>query len=256
MVRSKGQGREAEPSDGEENGSADQEKHVSDRPRRETYRVAIVGAAVGALATVLLAAIASPARDWVGGALDSVHDSLLGYNSRTVDNAVERIGDRPFWAGAPTFAQDSLDFLVDHVDDAEPISTLEEGSTSPRVVGVDELVTDAPELEGVPVVLVGKFYSRSTLGGEELDLTREEEILTGSERYAYVGMNDFTAADGFRGVVAMVGVLVATGRVQDADVPSGVETSYFISLAGVPVSPDNPVLRPHLAELLPAEALR
>jgi hypothetical protein len=181
-----------------------------------------------------------------------VHDFTRGYDGKRLDDMKETIEDRPFWQEGPSFSDNAFEY-VGETDVGNPLyTTLAEGSTFASAVGVDELIDNVPEWEGVPVILVGRFYSESRVKGHDYSPFIEGEvILTGKDRYVYVGTDSYSYE--WNGIRAYVRVLMASGRALDNDAPEGVPTGYFIGVEGVDVNPNDPALRYELRNLEPDE---
>jgi hypothetical protein len=219
----------------------------------ESYKTVIVGAVV----TVVLASLAGPVRDWVAGAGDAVHDIVLrvvDWNGARVDDMKERIEHRPIWVSGPHFMNSSLAFVADHCDDEYPLVALSGyGVAKPRVLSVDELVSSAQGLGGEPIIIIGRLNSEVDLGGESTDLGTDELILTGADHFMYVatGGSGPSSVQGGEdhGIVAALGVVIATGQVNATGAPAGVESVYFYALEGVSVSPEKPLFRQAVHEL-------
>ena len=211
-------------------------------------RVAVISAA----AAVFIGGIFSPIGHWVGGAIDEVHDFTRGYDGKRLDDMKETIEGRPFWQDGPSFSDAAFEY-VGETDVGEGLyTTLKGGSTYASAVGVDELVNNAPEWEGVPVILVGRVFSESRVEGHGYNpFIYDEVVLTGNDQYVYVGTD--SGSYDWNGIAAYVGVLIATGRALDDEVPAGVPTGYFIGVEGVDVDPNDPALRYELRTLEPDE---
>jgi len=216
------------------------------------YRSEIRIAVISALAAVLVGAIFTPARDWTGGAVDSVHDFFRGYDGKRLDDMKETIEDRPFWQDDPSFKDSAFEY-VDETDIGEPVyTTLSFDSTRPRVIGVDDLVNDAPNADPDPVILLGRVFDESSVKARgSHPYIYDEQILTGRERYLYVGTDEPSYT--WEGIAGYIGVLIATGRALDEDEPAGVETAYFVGVQGIEVNPSDPILQPELERLAPGK---
>lgn len=211
-------------------------------------RVAVIGAA----AAVLIGGIFSPVGHWVEGAIDEVHDFARGFDGKRLDDMKETVEDRPFWQDGPSFSDNAFEY-VDETDSSEDTYvTLSYDSTYAETVGVDELIDDAPEWVGVPVILVGRVFSESRVESNGYSpYINDEVVLTGNDHYVYVGTDSSSFT--WHGIAAYVGVLLATGRALDDEAPAGIPTAYFIGVEGISVYPNNPALRSELKKLEPDE---
>jgi hypothetical protein len=240
-----------------ERGEASQPRNAESPPKAKPgvwakYRSEIRIAVFGSIATVLVASVFAPVRAWTGGALDEVHDFFLGYHGQRLDTMKEAIEDRPFWQQGPAFEDGAFDYIEDYDRNEAVVSSLELGGTRPVAITVDELVNEAPAYEGRPVIVVGRYFEESPIETSDLfPLMSKEVVLTGNDRYAYVGTGSYSYP--WRGLVAYVGILTATGRAFHEDYQEGVPTAYFIGIDGIEVGPNNPSLRGPLRELAPDE---
>lgn len=207
-------------------------------------------AVISAIAVALVGGAFSPVGHWIAGAFDEVRDFTRSYDGRRLDDMKETIENRPFWQEGPSFSGNAFDY-VDATDESEePYVTLAYDSTFAKAVGVDDLVDEAPDLTGVPVILVGRVSSESLLEANGYSpYIRREIVLTGSNHYVYVGTD--SSSYSWHGIAAYVGVLLATGRAFDDKAPAGVPTAYFIGVKGVSVSPRDQALRSELRDLDP-----
>jgi hypothetical protein len=211
-------------------------------------RVAVIGAA----AAVLIGGIFSPVGHWVGGAIDEVHDFARGFDGKRLDDMKETVEDRPFWQDGPSFSDNAFEYVEETDSGEDTYATLGYDSTYAEAVGVDELIANAPEWMGVPVILVGRVYSESRVEANgSFPYINDEVVLTGNDHYVYVGTD--SSSYQWNGIAAYVGVLLAAGRALDDEVPAGVPTAYFIGVDGVSVYPNNPALRSELKKLEPDE---
>lgn len=90
---------------------------------------------------------------WCGGVgdpLDGVRDSFRSYDGKKADTLKEDLQDRGYWVGHPRLLDGSFSFLRHHSDDNW--STLE--GANPVYLTVEDLVREAPNYEGKPVLLV------------------------------------------------------------------------------------------------------
>lgn len=181
---------------------------------------------------VLALQLFPPVRDVFLGFADGVHDFALSFDPERVDDLKERVEARPFWAGEPTWFDDSLDYLRQGYGDAGLYST---SSGQLTVVTPDELARDAVEYRGRPIVLVGRVTDRTSLGGQPAHTYSVRELkMVGpvSEPFIFSGLGgeptaislDFQVGD----VVALGGLVTARGQ---ASTPHGpVQTAYFTAL--------------------------
>jgi hypothetical protein len=211
-------------------------------------------AVISAIAVFFVGAIFTPAGHWTSGAFDEVHDFFLGYPGQELDSVKEAVESRPFWQEGPSFQDGAFSYLEKNDHEEEVVSTLAYGSTRALAITIDELVNNAPDYEGVPLIIVGREFEESPIEIDDdsvIPLISREVVLTGNDRYAYLGTASYSPP--WRGLVAYVGILAATGRAFHEGFPEGVPTAYFFGVEGVSVNPNDPALRPTLKALAPDE---
>jgi hypothetical protein len=108
---------------------------------------AIIGPA---LAAAILVPLGGPMVRGIGDVLDGGRDFLRSPDGREADTLKEDLQERDYWVGDPKLLDGSFSFLRHHNDDDW---TKVEGA-SPVYLTVEDLVREAPDYEGEPVLLV------------------------------------------------------------------------------------------------------
>lgn len=200
----------------------------------ETYRTPIVSVILGGLFLQIFPVV----RDFSFGVLDAGRDvavSLVNFDAGNVDDLKERVEDRPYWSnGEPEWLDASLDFLRSGYGDDELLYN--PGGGEPEVYSPEQIVADAVDLAGKPIVLVGQVVERENLGGETAYTYSSVELRvrgTTSEPYVFVGLGGEPTAvntdQDVGSIIAVSGVVTARGRVETND-GRELQSAYFTGL--------------------------
>lgn len=203
----------------------------TDAPQKESRREKIVTGVLIGVIVVIVAGVLAPARNWISGSFDEIHDAFLSYNARTIDNLAEYLKGSDIWAGRPQVQGKALDYLT-NLPDGNVVSVT--GSTPARVT-VDQLISSGVRYEQAPVFVIGRVLSVRDRGGDPAsDYSASEVEIRGvrptSVVYVGVGAAPNPPDDVHPGDVVLVrGVVTGLGKTRLIGGPV-VPTAYFTEL--------------------------
>jgi hypothetical protein len=146
-------------------------------------------------------------------------------------NATEEAATQPFWTAPPNLIADAHKNFSFEGDGLGPyiaeVAAVDPYSGEPRVYPPRQLVEEASQLAGLPILLVGLVENSQSIAGRYID---QEVHLVGAAKSfdAYVGTDDIASVS--RGDLTIaLGRVAAVGQSKDLS-GSGRRTAYFLSL--------------------------